>query len=341
MSSYDEAVTKIFEERLTTFYRKYDASKVGSVKSLLAKYKGNEEKLIRAMVAKYGPEPTPEELDDDDDDDDNAGGGDPAAERQQRPVDEDDGRGAAVGRGRVCGDGAATFANERTAPGHCHSARQLSALGARGRGQVESGAHGVARVEWVREIGPWPSGETASGLDGRRSRPSQERGRDWNDETGRPACEARDDGVDGVRLAVSPGGKGRAHFLFRAGLEGPTILRRRGNVFRRETRRRHSQERVFRRPRVRLLLGDRRQSRTRPLREDDRAGALAARRRAGVRHDPPLLPARRPRRRRRLARLLPAGRPPRQGLGPHRLRCFDARRRLRKASRGRFARGEE
>eukprot|EP00634_Sargassococcus_sp_CCMP2135_P003110 CAMPEP_0198644980 /NCGR_PEP_ID=MMETSP1467-20131203/969_1 /TAXON_ID=1462469 /ORGANISM="unid. sp., Strain CCMP2135" /LENGTH=277 /DNA_ID=CAMNT_0044380453 /DNA_START=6 /DNA_END=839 /DNA_ORIENTATION=+ len=69
MSSYDEAVTKIFEERLTTFYRKYDASKVGSVKSLLAKYKGNEEKLIRAMVAKYGPEPTPEELDDDDDDD--------------------------------------------------------------------------------------------------------------------------------------------------------------------------------------------------------------------------------------------------------------------------------
>ena len=74
MASYDDALTKIFEERLKAMYQKYDESKLSSVSSLLVKYKGNEEKLIRAMVQKYGPEPTPEEVDaedeDDDDDDD-------------------------------------------------------------------------------------------------------------------------------------------------------------------------------------------------------------------------------------------------------------------------------
>mmetsp|Transcript_3546 Transcript_3546/g.13753 ORF Transcript_3546/g.13753 Transcript_3546/m.13753 type:complete len:263 (-) Transcript_3546:878-1666(-) len=70
MASYDAALTKIYEERLTSFYRKYDPSKIASVGSLLVKYKGNEEKLLRAMVSKYGPEPTPDELADDDDEDD-------------------------------------------------------------------------------------------------------------------------------------------------------------------------------------------------------------------------------------------------------------------------------
>ena len=74
MASYDEALTKMYEERLTAFYGKYEPSKVAGVGALLAKYKGKEEQLLGAMVKKYGPEPTPEEAggDDDDDDDDEA-----------------------------------------------------------------------------------------------------------------------------------------------------------------------------------------------------------------------------------------------------------------------------
>ncbi|KAJ8603919.1 hypothetical protein CTAYLR_009708 [Chrysophaeum taylorii] len=68
MASYDDALAKMFEERLKNFYTKYDPSKLASVPALLSKYKGNEEKLIRAMVQKYGPEPEPEELQEDDDD---------------------------------------------------------------------------------------------------------------------------------------------------------------------------------------------------------------------------------------------------------------------------------
>ena len=70
MASYEETLAKIFEERLRNFYKKYDASKLDTVESLAVKYKGNEEKLLRAMVGKYGPEPTAEELDDNDDNDD-------------------------------------------------------------------------------------------------------------------------------------------------------------------------------------------------------------------------------------------------------------------------------
>ena len=74
MASYDEALTKMYEERLTAFYGKYEPSKVAGVGALLAKYKGKEEQLLGAMVKKYGPEPTPEEAGggDDDDDDDEA-----------------------------------------------------------------------------------------------------------------------------------------------------------------------------------------------------------------------------------------------------------------------------
>lgn len=66
MAAYDEALVKIYEERLRNFYTKYDPSKLESVPALLTKYKGNEEKLLRAMITKYGPEPDPEELDSED-----------------------------------------------------------------------------------------------------------------------------------------------------------------------------------------------------------------------------------------------------------------------------------
>jgi len=96
MASYDAALSKIFEERITNLYKKYDASKLSSVPSLLVKYKGNEEKLIRAMVTKYGPEPAPEEMDDGDDEDEAEAEG--AAEekatvaekKQREAIDEDD-----------------------------------------------------------------------------------------------------------------------------------------------------------------------------------------------------------------------------------------------------------
>uniref|UniRef100_A0A7S3JYQ1 SUI1 domain-containing protein n=1 Tax=Aureoumbra lagunensis TaxID=44058 RepID=A0A7S3JYQ1_9STRA len=68
MASYEETLAKIYEERLCNFYKKYDESKLQQVPTLLTKYKGKEEQLLRAMVQKYGPEPTPEELAEDDDD---------------------------------------------------------------------------------------------------------------------------------------------------------------------------------------------------------------------------------------------------------------------------------
>ena len=96
MASYDEALTKMYEERLTAFYTKYEPSKVGSVATLLTKYKGKEENLLAAMVKKYGPEPTPEEVaggdDDDDDDDDESDDEDPtvAPGKDGRPDGEED-----------------------------------------------------------------------------------------------------------------------------------------------------------------------------------------------------------------------------------------------------------
>ena len=100
MSAYDEALSKIFEERLRSFYTKYDASKLASVDTILIKYKGKEEALFKAMVKKYGPEPTPEEMDDDDDDgdddddddDDNATASpkDPAAEADDAIAEEEE-----------------------------------------------------------------------------------------------------------------------------------------------------------------------------------------------------------------------------------------------------------
>lgn len=56
MASYDEALQKMYSDRLTRFYRNYDEAKVASVPTLLQKYKGKEEQLLAAMVKKYGPE---------------------------------------------------------------------------------------------------------------------------------------------------------------------------------------------------------------------------------------------------------------------------------------------
>mmetsp|Transcript_23311 Transcript_23311/g.69806 ORF Transcript_23311/g.69806 Transcript_23311/m.69806 type:complete len:270 (+) Transcript_23311:159-968(+) len=65
MASYDEAMTKMYTDRLTAFYTKYDAPKVAKVPELLAKYKGKEDALLAAMVKKYGPEPEPASDEDD------------------------------------------------------------------------------------------------------------------------------------------------------------------------------------------------------------------------------------------------------------------------------------
>ena len=61
MASYDEALQKMYSDRLTRFYQNYDEAKVASVPTLLQKYKGKEEQLLAAMVKKYGPEPEPED----------------------------------------------------------------------------------------------------------------------------------------------------------------------------------------------------------------------------------------------------------------------------------------
>ena len=45
--------------RLTRIYEAYDPSKVEKVNSILSKYEGREEDLFDALVAKYGPEPSP------------------------------------------------------------------------------------------------------------------------------------------------------------------------------------------------------------------------------------------------------------------------------------------
>lgn len=45
------------EERLTAFYSKYMPEKLDGIPALLEKYEGKEEKLFKALVKKYGPEP--------------------------------------------------------------------------------------------------------------------------------------------------------------------------------------------------------------------------------------------------------------------------------------------
>lgn len=50
-----------FHSRLTAFYRQYNPSKMGSVKSMLIRYQGREEVLFSNLVSKYGPEPSVDE----------------------------------------------------------------------------------------------------------------------------------------------------------------------------------------------------------------------------------------------------------------------------------------
>jgi hypothetical protein len=47
------------KDRLAALYAKYDPEKVSQVDSTLAKYAGKEEQMLKALVKKYGPEPTP------------------------------------------------------------------------------------------------------------------------------------------------------------------------------------------------------------------------------------------------------------------------------------------
>ena len=69
MASYEESLAIMFRERLTNFYKAYDAGKVSEVDKLLEKYAGKEEALFKALVKKYGPEPEPEEAEGDEDED--------------------------------------------------------------------------------------------------------------------------------------------------------------------------------------------------------------------------------------------------------------------------------
>jgi hypothetical protein len=85
--SYEDSLSVMFRERLLAFYKKYEPSKVSEVDNLLAKYKGKEDGLFKALVKKYGPEPTGSDeegggSDDDDDEeseDEEGGGGEAAA----------------------------------------------------------------------------------------------------------------------------------------------------------------------------------------------------------------------------------------------------------------------
>ncbi|KAG7398399.1 hypothetical protein PHYBOEH_011200 [Phytophthora boehmeriae] len=49
-------------ERLTRFYRKYNADKLHEIDGVLERFKGRETQLFAALVKKYGPEPTEDEL---------------------------------------------------------------------------------------------------------------------------------------------------------------------------------------------------------------------------------------------------------------------------------------
>ena len=43
-----------FAEKFLNFYEVHDPSKVESARAILAKFKGKPEKLVRALVRKYG-----------------------------------------------------------------------------------------------------------------------------------------------------------------------------------------------------------------------------------------------------------------------------------------------
>ena len=47
-----------YRQRVEALYKQYDPAKIGQTDAMLAKYKGKEEAVIRALVKKYGPEPS-------------------------------------------------------------------------------------------------------------------------------------------------------------------------------------------------------------------------------------------------------------------------------------------
>ncbi|EKF38061.1 hypothetical protein MOQ_001732 [Trypanosoma cruzi marinkellei] len=47
-----------YNQRLTSFFLRYDPEKVPHVDTILRKYSGKEEKLIQALVHRFGPEPS-------------------------------------------------------------------------------------------------------------------------------------------------------------------------------------------------------------------------------------------------------------------------------------------
>jgi hypothetical protein len=48
-----------YASRITAMFEKYSPERVSRVPNFLEKYRGQEEELLKALVAKYGPEPTP------------------------------------------------------------------------------------------------------------------------------------------------------------------------------------------------------------------------------------------------------------------------------------------
>ena len=110
MASYEDALSKMFEERLKVFYAKYDESKLSNVPTILTKYKGKEDQLFRALTQKYGPEPEPEG--DDDDDDGGEGGDDDDDDDDDEDEDDEEEEGGAPALVPADGGGKAA-ANER------------------------------------------------------------------------------------------------------------------------------------------------------------------------------------------------------------------------------------
>lgn len=52
-----ENETYAFRDRFVNFYRKYNPEKLTDVPSILAKFHGQEDAVLTAMIKKYGPEP--------------------------------------------------------------------------------------------------------------------------------------------------------------------------------------------------------------------------------------------------------------------------------------------
>eukprot|EP00947_MAST-08B_sp_MAST-8B-sp1_P001386 g1386.t1 len=115
-----------FAQRLTRFYAKYNPDKLDEIDGTVLKYAGKENKLFKALIQKYGPEPTaPESKQQPDDEswDDAAAGGDGGA------VGPAPGRGGGGGGGGTyistdsCDPAAAALRNNLEATGLSYAVR--------------------------------------------------------------------------------------------------------------------------------------------------------------------------------------------------------------------------